>query len=273
MSELSAIVQQESTVGRRGRSVQTQHRKGGRPAGRPARRTGTDAGAGGVAHRKHRPRCGGAHRAKHWQIRFATNRRGPSPARPAGGSVNPQFLALGAARSASVRPGTIRSGLRPRRAQIHLHISGHSPIACAARRRDALRSVSEDDLRLILAANDPASGATMDFLLDNIGKRLAEGLRDDAATLPRPSAKELDTAQSRVAATIRAMADAGICNLIPRRTIQRDARPTAVYCSVSFSSIRRFCARACGRVRGVDRSVFAKAGAASRSGGNPSCRS
>lgn len=77
-----------------------------------------------------------------------------------------------------------------------------------------MRNLSEDDLRLFLAANDSACRATMDFLLDNISKRLAEGMREDAATLPRPSAKELDAAQSRVSGAIRAMADAGNLQLV-----------------------------------------------------------
>lgn len=77
-----------------------------------------------------------------------------------------------------------------------------------------VRSLSEDDLRCILAAQDPGSAATMDFLLDNMSKRLAEGLREDAATLPRPSAKALDAAQARIAGVVRAMADAGNLKLV-----------------------------------------------------------
>jgi len=78
-----------------------------------------------------------------------------------------------------------------------------------------LRSLSEDDLRLILSANDVGSRPTMDFLLDNISKRLAETMREDASALPKPSAEALDAAQSRVAAAIRAMADAGDLDLLP----------------------------------------------------------
>jgi len=55
----------------------------------------------------------------------------------------------------------------------------------------------------------------MNFMLENISKRLAEGLREDAATLPRPSPEDLDAAQSRVSAAIRAMADAGDLKLVP----------------------------------------------------------
>lgn len=76
-----------------------------------------------------------------------------------------------------------------------------------------VRALSEDDLRLILAAQDPASTTTLDFLLNNITKRLAEGLREDAATLPRPSAKELDAAQTRITGVIRAMVDNGTLTL------------------------------------------------------------
>lgn len=76
-----------------------------------------------------------------------------------------------------------------------------------------VRSLSEDDLRTILAANDPACTATMDFLLDNMSKRMAEGLREDAATLPSPSAKALETAQARISGVVRAMADAGTLTL------------------------------------------------------------
>lgn len=79
-----------------------------------------------------------------------------------------------------------------------------------------LRRLEDEDLHLILAADDAASRPTMDFLLENISKRLAEGMREDAAALPRPSAEDLDAAQSRVAAAIRAMADAGDLQLVPR---------------------------------------------------------
>lgn len=75
------------------------------------------------------------------------------------------------------------------------------------------RSLSEDDLRTILAAKDSACTATMDFLLDNMSKRLAEGLREDAATLPSPSAKALEAAQARISGVVRAMADAGTLTL------------------------------------------------------------
>lgn len=77
-----------------------------------------------------------------------------------------------------------------------------------------VRAVAEDDLRLILAAQDPGCTPTIEFLLSNMSKRLAEGLREDAATLPRPTAKALDAAQSRVAGAVRAMADAGTITLI-----------------------------------------------------------
>lgn len=77
-----------------------------------------------------------------------------------------------------------------------------------------VRALSEDDLRLVIAAQDPDSTATLDFILENMSKRLAEGLREDAAALPRPSPKALDAAQSRIAATVRSLADAGTLALI-----------------------------------------------------------
>lgn len=77
-----------------------------------------------------------------------------------------------------------------------------------------VRNLSEDDLRLILAAQDPDSSVTIGFFLDNISKRLAEGLREDSATLPRPSAKALDAAQARISGAVRAMVDAGTIKLI-----------------------------------------------------------
>ncbi|MBN2758896.1 MAG: flagellar motor switch protein FliG [Rhodobacteraceae bacterium] len=77
-----------------------------------------------------------------------------------------------------------------------------------------VRAVSEDDLRTILAAQDAGSAPTMDFLLENMNKRLAEGLREDAAALPRPSAKALDAAQARISGAVRAMADAGTIKLV-----------------------------------------------------------
>lgn len=78
-----------------------------------------------------------------------------------------------------------------------------------------LRNLADEDLHLILAADDGGSRPTMDFMLENISKRVAEGLREDAATLPRPSPEDLDAAQSRVSAAIRAMADAGDLQLVP----------------------------------------------------------
>jgi flagellar motor switch protein FliG len=69
------------------------------------------------------------------------------------------------------------------------------------------RAVGEDDIRLILAADDPASRDAIEFLLDNMSKRLAEGLREDASALPPPSRKALDRAQSRISAAVRKLAD------------------------------------------------------------------
>jgi flagellar motor switch protein FliG len=77
-----------------------------------------------------------------------------------------------------------------------------------------VRNVAEDDLRVIIAAQDPGSTQTMEFLLENMSKRLAEGLREDAATLPRPSAKAFDAAQARISSAVRAMADAGTIKLV-----------------------------------------------------------
>lgn len=77
-----------------------------------------------------------------------------------------------------------------------------------------LRAVDDDDLKLVLAAEDPTSAPTMDFFLSNISKRMAETLKEDAAALPRPSLKALEAAQARISATIRGMVDSGSVKLV-----------------------------------------------------------
>lgn len=83
-----------------------------------------------------------------------------------------------------------------------------------------IRNLSDDDLRLILAAQDADSRPTMDFFLDNISKRMADMLREDAAALPQPSRKALEASQSRIANAIRGMADTGALKLV---TSEEDA--------------------------------------------------
>lgn len=77
-----------------------------------------------------------------------------------------------------------------------------------------IRGFADDDLRLILAAQDPSCQATMDFFLENMSKRLAEALREDAAALPLPPRKALDAAQSRITSAIRTMVDTGTVKLV-----------------------------------------------------------
>ncbi len=76
-----------------------------------------------------------------------------------------------------------------------------------------MRALAPEDLALIMAADDAASRATLDFLLGNMSKRMAEGLRDDADAVEPPAPSALDAAQARVTTAIREMIDAGTISL------------------------------------------------------------
>jgi len=77
-----------------------------------------------------------------------------------------------------------------------------------------MRDVDAGDVQVLLAIDDPADRATLDFLLDNMSKRLAETLREDAASMAPPaSATARDDAMGRVTRAVRALADSGAISL------------------------------------------------------------
>lgn len=76
-----------------------------------------------------------------------------------------------------------------------------------------MRDLDNEDLMIVLATAQANDAPTNEFLLDNMSKRLAETLREDAATLPQPSMEAYEGAISRIAAIVRGLADAGTIKL------------------------------------------------------------
>ncbi len=70
-----------------------------------------------------------------------------------------------------------------------------------------MREVANEDLMVIIAAGKSEDGPTNEFLLGNMSKRLAESLREDATALPAPDQDAYEGALSRVAGTVRRLAD------------------------------------------------------------------
>lgn len=66
------------------------------------------------------------------------------------------------------------------------------------------RDISGDDLTLILAgAEGEDDKRSIDFILENISKRMAEGFREDAQEIKNPNMEEVEAAMIRVISTIR----------------------------------------------------------------------
>ncbi len=78
-----------------------------------------------------------------------------------------------------------------------------------------MRDISPDDITIVIAAQDPEDSSSISFLLENMSKRAASTLKDDAATLPSPTAEARVEACSRIAATIRKLVDADEVRLKP----------------------------------------------------------
>ncbi len=78
-----------------------------------------------------------------------------------------------------------------------------------------LRRVEADTLPLALAAGMKAAPLTVEFLLENMSKRLAEQLRDEAEALPPPREAEGEAAMAEVVTAIRALEEEGELRLIP----------------------------------------------------------
>lgn len=75
------------------------------------------------------------------------------------------------------------------------------------------REIDAADLTLLLAANDPQDQDTLEFLLSNMSKRLAESAREDAASFPAPDIAARDAALSRVTKAVRRLVDSGAITL------------------------------------------------------------
>ncbi|MCC5966753.1 MAG: flagellar motor switch protein FliG [Natronohydrobacter sp.] len=78
-----------------------------------------------------------------------------------------------------------------------------------------MREASTEDLMLVMAAKQPEDQPTIDFLLENMSKRVAETLREDAVAVPPPASDAYDAAALRLAATVRRLAEAGTITLAP----------------------------------------------------------
>lgn len=70
------------------------------------------------------------------------------------------------------------------------------------------RELDPADLMTLIAAQLPKDEAALHLLLENMSKRAATGLQDDAATLPPPSEAEAAAAGNRIATIIRGLVDA-----------------------------------------------------------------
>jgi len=91
-------------------------------------------------------------------------------------------------------------------------------IAARVQARDVpalMRSVGDADMLLIMAYKADADTSSIAFLLENMSKRAAQTLQDDAGTLPAPSAQDYGAAANRVAAAVRALVDAEKISLKP----------------------------------------------------------
>jgi flagellar motor switch protein FliG len=72
-----------------------------------------------------------------------------------------------------------------------------------------IREVATEDLLTIMACNRPDDMKVITFLLENMSKRAAESLREDAEARSAPAPDLHEAALNRVAAAVRAMADDG----------------------------------------------------------------
>lgn len=78
-----------------------------------------------------------------------------------------------------------------------------------------MREAGSDDLMQIIAAQQEGDQLTITFLLENMSKRLAETLREDAVILPPPDPRDYEAAVMRLTALVRRLADSGTITLAP----------------------------------------------------------
>jgi len=78
-----------------------------------------------------------------------------------------------------------------------------------------LRRVDPDAVTRAIAAGMEEAPVTVEFLLENMSKRLAEQIRDDAETMGAPRPEEGEVAMAEVVTAIRALEEEGEIRLIP----------------------------------------------------------
>ena len=78
-----------------------------------------------------------------------------------------------------------------------------------------LRRVEPEQVTTALAAGLKAAPLTVEFLLENMSKRLAEQLRDEAEARPTPRGPEGEAAMAETVGAIRALEEEGALRLIP----------------------------------------------------------
>jgi len=77
-----------------------------------------------------------------------------------------------------------------------------------------LRDMDKVQLVIALAADDPASRATTEWLLQNVTQRMAETLREELSSRPRPSLRDSEQAQARLIGLIRTLESDGTIQLL-----------------------------------------------------------
>lgn len=78
-----------------------------------------------------------------------------------------------------------------------------------------LRRVEPDVLTRAMSAGMEAAPVAVEFLLENMSKRLAEQLRDEANAVAKPRTEEGEAAMAEVVTAIRALEEEGEIRLIP----------------------------------------------------------
>ncbi|GAA5067945.1 flagellar motor switch protein FliG [Roseibacterium beibuensis] len=78
-----------------------------------------------------------------------------------------------------------------------------------------LRRVEPDVLNTALAAGLKSAPLSVEFLLENMSKRMAEQLRDEAEAIPTPREDDGEAAMAQVVSAIRALEEEGEIRLIP----------------------------------------------------------
>ena len=77
------------------------------------------------------------------------------------------------------------------------------------------RVIAAEDMVKALAAAKTDFGESVEFLLDNMSKRMADGIREEMGDVPEMSTKAAETAMAKVTAGIRSLLDLGDIVLLP----------------------------------------------------------